>query len=357
MSSITEIDSRVDKVLSKVKEMETAFLEIQQPRTPFVLEKFVVGQHDTLETQYQQCVLELQVKYDNIRRAKLNKKKIFIKIAEHESKNSELDQIEADILKIDLEEQERAMLGAIREFETLYAIWQSFPKKYTREDIDKNQAEYWQKRLSRQAQQDIQATGRVGAGNSEALRQIEMEEILKPQITKSNNQIEKKEIIKCLVAVHTTKDDEKISWLETLIVPKNLQVRALNLNHDNYEESINYAINTAKVDGAEMILIVDQKAEPDSLGLEKLIEAYNNLEEKNTVLCAMPKSINIKKNKEEIIDLDELDLSFALLPISVFENLEKPILQLDEKNNNFRNLYLKMKRNNINIKGLNNIKI
>jgi hypothetical protein len=139
MNEITEIDNRVNKVLEKIKEMESAFLEIQQPRTPFVLEKFVVGQHDTLETQYQQCVLEMQVKYDNIRRAKLNKKKILFKIAEYESKNSELDQIEADILKIDLEEQERAMLGAIREFETLYSIWQSFPNKYTREDIDKNQ--------------------------------------------------------------------------------------------------------------------------------------------------------------------------------------------------------------------------
>jgi hypothetical protein len=357
MNEITEIDNRVNKVLEKIKEMESAFLEIQQPRTPFVLEKFVVGQHDTLETQYQQCVLEMQVKYDNIRRAKLNKKKILFKIAEYESKNSELDQIEADILKIDLEEQERAMLGAIREFETLYSIWQSFPNKYTREDIDKNQAEYWQKRLARQAQQDIQATGRVGAGNSEALRQIEMEEILKPKLNQKKDIVLEKEITKCLVAVHTIKNDDKIKWLETLMVPNNLQVRALNLNHDNYEESINYAIDTAKVDGAEIILVVDKDASPESFYLKEILEAYQSLENKNTVLCAIPKTANIKKSKNIIVDIEDLYLNFSLFPVSIFNEMEKPILQIDEKNNNFRNLYIKMQRNNVEIKGLSNLLI
>jgi DNA-directed RNA polymerase subunit M/transcription elongation factor TFIIS len=154
------------------------------------------------------------VKYDNIRRARLNKKKILIKISEYATRNTELDKVEADILTIDLEEQERAMLGALREFETLYSIWQSFPKKYTREDIDKNQADYWQKRLSRQAQQDIQATGRVGAGNSEALRQIEMENILKPKIASNVNMINKKEFHPHMLPYMQCKDIFPERWKE-----------------------------------------------------------------------------------------------------------------------------------------------
>jgi len=52
-----------------VAELEGAFREIQQPRSPFVLQHFVLGAHDTEPRQYAQCVLELQIKYDAIRRA------------------------------------------------------------------------------------------------------------------------------------------------------------------------------------------------------------------------------------------------------------------------------------------------
>ena len=133
MGDLVPMKERVDKAIDLVKEMEEAFLEIQQPRTAYVLEKFVVGQHDHVTQSYAQCVLELQIKYDNLRRAKLNRRKLEIKIEEYESKGTELDQIEADLVKIDLEEQDRAVLGALREFEALYKIWKSFPKNFTRE--------------------------------------------------------------------------------------------------------------------------------------------------------------------------------------------------------------------------------
>lgn len=74
MNDLAPIDERIDNVLKSIQELEGAFLEIQQPRTGYVLNKFVVGQHDTDEQRYAQCVLEMQIKYDNIRRAKLNKR-------------------------------------------------------------------------------------------------------------------------------------------------------------------------------------------------------------------------------------------------------------------------------------------
>ena len=125
---LSNLNQELNKVVS---ELQNAFLEIQQPRTEFTLRHFVVGQHDTIEQQYAQCVLEMQIKYDNIRRALLSKKRIEIEIKELESKNTEIDLIDAEIKKIDLEAQDRAIVGAWREFQVLYKIWNEFPKKYT----------------------------------------------------------------------------------------------------------------------------------------------------------------------------------------------------------------------------------
>ena len=217
MNEIQLMDERVDNVMKLVKEMESAFLEIQMPRTEFVLNKFVVGQHDHDTLAYSQCVLEMQIKYDNLRRAKLGRRRIEIQIKELEDKGTEIDQIDADLKRIDLEEQDRAVLGALREFEALYKIWQSFPKKYTREEIDAAQPDYWKLRLERQAQQDLQATGRVGVGNNEALRQINM--AATPKLDHIR-EVEKKYLevgdVKILIVVPTREKAERLPVLENL---------------------------------------------------------------------------------------------------------------------------------------------
>ena len=96
---LSNLNQELNKVVS---ELQNAFLEIQQPRTEFTLRHFVVGQHDTIEQQYAQCVLEMQIKYDNIRRALLSKKRIEIEIKELESKNTEIDLIDAKSLQVKL---------------------------------------------------------------------------------------------------------------------------------------------------------------------------------------------------------------------------------------------------------------
>ena len=50
----------IDK--KETDEMLQAFEEIQMPRTPFALEKLVVGARFTQEQQYAQCVLELSTR-------------------------------------------------------------------------------------------------------------------------------------------------------------------------------------------------------------------------------------------------------------------------------------------------------
>ncbi|MFN0055928.1 MAG: hypothetical protein ACKV0T_27605, partial [Planctomycetales bacterium] len=78
----------------------------------------------------------------------------------------------AELLRLDLEQQELATLGATREVEALLAIFRQFPHGFTRHELNEAEAEYWQRRLWRQAGQDLAAGGRVGVGNQEALRQI-----------------------------------------------------------------------------------------------------------------------------------------------------------------------------------------
>jgi len=162
----------INEIEIAIADMQNAFNEIQMPRTPFVLQHFVVGAQGTEPQQYHQCVLELQIKYDAIRRALLQQKKIELQIERLDAKNDEIASINADIKRLDLEGMNRALLGAMREFGALYQIFQSFPCQYTRAELDAAQGEYWAKRLLRQAETERQATGVVGVGNRDALAQI-----------------------------------------------------------------------------------------------------------------------------------------------------------------------------------------
>jgi len=166
------------KKIKKIKvsdELLQAFKEIQQPRTNYQLEKFVVGKYETPEQQYFHCVLELQLKYNSLRKAKIHLEKtnyLIEKYKKEEAEGNKLSEFKRREREIDKETAELAVLGALREFETLYKIWKSFDKNYTREEMDKAQPLYWQRRLTGQANRDVMACGRISVGNQDALRQI-----------------------------------------------------------------------------------------------------------------------------------------------------------------------------------------
>jgi hypothetical protein len=344
MNEIIKIDERIENVMKVIEEMEDAFLEIQQPRTAYVIEKFVVGQHDTVETQYAQCVLEMQIKYDNLRRAKLNKRKVEIKIKDFEDKGTELDQIEADLMRIDLEEQDRAVLGALREFEALYKIWQSFPKKFNRAELDAGQENYWRLRLARQAQQDLQATGRIGVGNNEALRQIGLTG--DPQLDHVR-EIEKKYLeigdVKVLICVPTREKAEKLPVLENLTIPSGVQVKFLNVYGRTTAEAYNEAIQTALDDKADFLLTVEDDTFPPNDGFQKLISKYREINDPKVVLGGyyVKKTpytegvhIRVSGGKRQALTLSSTDTGlyevytiaqgFTLFPMEAFLQAEYP---------------------------------
>lgn len=160
--SIPEID---------IPNLEQAFLEIQMPRSPYVLENLVVNTKFTEEQRYAQCVLELSIAYDNLRIAKHKAELKQIEIQELDGKDRKTE-LKREIKKVQLEQLNRARLGAVREFECLYFLWKKFPVKFTREQLNNAQETEYRLKLQTQALQDQNATGRVMQGNQEGLRQI-----------------------------------------------------------------------------------------------------------------------------------------------------------------------------------------
>lgn len=160
----------------KLKELESAFEQVQMPRTPYALRELVVNTKFTEPFKYQQCVIELERAYDNLRIAKINAEIMELKISETDD-TTEIGKLKKQKRLIELEQLNRARLGALREFTTLYDMFNNF-KKYTREEIDNVAELEFRIKLETQARQDIEATGRIMQGNQEGLRQIGVTEIM-----------------------------------------------------------------------------------------------------------------------------------------------------------------------------------
>lgn len=172
---ITNLPSIEDKY---TPEILLAMAEIQQSRSNFQLEKFVVNQHDTEEMRYMQTVIELQQLYYTIKTVSLEMKKTEIEIARLRATGDEVDEIDAQIKELGLEQTRLVGIGAFRELDTLLAIYNSFEHKYTREEIEAAQPDYWNKRLNRQATLEAIGGTQAQAAHLDSLRQIGAIEML-----------------------------------------------------------------------------------------------------------------------------------------------------------------------------------
>jgi hypothetical protein len=149
-----------------------ALAEIQKPRSRFQLEKFVVGQHDTPEQQYKQTLLEIQHLYYTLKTVNLTLKKDQIEIDRLRMTGDEIDELDAQIKEIALEQSRLIAIGAQRELHDLIEIWESFEHKYTYEELETLQPEYWNKRLNRQSILESIGGSSAQASHLDSLRQI-----------------------------------------------------------------------------------------------------------------------------------------------------------------------------------------
>jgi hypothetical protein len=153
------------------EEINKAIAEVQQPRSRFQLERFVLGQHATPEMQYYQVCLELQDMIFKYKLAEISEKKALIKITKLRSTGNELDELKAQEVELGLSNARFAVIGAQRELAHLIDIWESFDKKYSREEIEAAQPDYWQARLTNNARAMLMGGASVNPAHIEAMEQ------------------------------------------------------------------------------------------------------------------------------------------------------------------------------------------
>jgi hypothetical protein len=132
-----------------------AIAEVQKPRSRFVLENLIVGQEYTSEIQYKQTLTEIQALYYTIREVSLKLQITELKIAKLKAKATPTADVKAQLLELGLEQTRIVGLGALRELKDLTEIWESFPVKFTHEQIENAQPEYWNKRLTDQGTNNL----------------------------------------------------------------------------------------------------------------------------------------------------------------------------------------------------------
>jgi len=152
-------------------EIEKAIAEVQQPRSRFQLERFVLGQHATPEMQYYQTVIELQDMIYKYKLAQIAVKKTKSKIAKLRSTGDELDELRAQEKELGLIQTQLSMVGAERELKHLMEIFDSFTHKYTRDEIEAAQPDYWQARLITNAKAMMMGGSGVNPAHIEAMEQ------------------------------------------------------------------------------------------------------------------------------------------------------------------------------------------
>jgi ferredoxin-NADP reductase len=171
------------------QEIEKAIAEVQQPRSRFQLERFVLGQHATDEMKYYQTVIELQDAIYKYKLALINVKKAELKIAKLRSTSKELDELKAQEIEIGLAQTKFAMLGAEREMKHLIEIWESFEHKYTRVEIETAQPDYWQARLTNNAKAMLMGGSSVNASHIEAMDQAGILDSFVAEVEKTKKEL------------------------------------------------------------------------------------------------------------------------------------------------------------------------
>jgi hypothetical protein len=171
------------------EKINQAIKEVQQPRSRFQLERFVLGQHATPEMQYYQTVLELQDSIYKYKLAVINVKKSELKIAKLRATGDELDELKAQQVELGLAQTSYAMVGAEREMKHLLEIFDTFTHNYTRAEIEAAQPDYWQARLTNNAKAMLMSGTSVNPAHIEAMEQAGVLDSFVAEVEKTKKEL------------------------------------------------------------------------------------------------------------------------------------------------------------------------
>jgi hypothetical protein len=151
--------------------IKDAIKEITQNRSKYQLEKFVIGQHHTPEMQYYQLCREALVVMNSIEQTKLKIEKVKAQAEELRETGKKSDAIEAQIMELSIPSMEENLISSQRELDFMQEMFDEFPK-FTRQEIEDAQQDYWETRLTRTSQlQMLSRQGGVDWAQLEAVYQ------------------------------------------------------------------------------------------------------------------------------------------------------------------------------------------
>lgn len=151
-------------------ELEQAIMEVQQPRSRYMLDHLILGQHDTPEMRFFYCVVELNDKLAKYRHAEVNKERMEREMARLEESDEQDADLDLRDQRIEYDYYMGVMAGGERELRDLFDIYAGM-EHFTREQIDANQKDYWEARMTRQTELQIMS-GTIGWAQLDAMRQV-----------------------------------------------------------------------------------------------------------------------------------------------------------------------------------------
>jgi hypothetical protein len=169
--------------------IQKAIEEVQQPRSRFQLERFVLGQHATPEMQYYQTVIELQDAIYKYKMAQINVKKAELKISRLRATGDELDELKAQEAELGLVQIGFAMVGAEREMKHLLEIFDTFTHNYSRQEIEEAQPDYWKARLTNNAKAMLMGGSSVNPSHIEAMEQAGILDSFVAEVEKTKKEL------------------------------------------------------------------------------------------------------------------------------------------------------------------------
>jgi len=176
---------------SKLKELSISktpndLLNMSSKNDIFTTKWFVIGSQQTDEFRFKQCLMEYNSRNDHLIDNEFNIKKIEIEIKILERDISKLDELEAELSRMEIESKKHSIKNIciknetiVRELNIIAEIIEDLKAKNPNIENTFNSEEaaqrYWVHRLGKQAAMDLISTGHVSTGNLEAITQMSKE--------------------------------------------------------------------------------------------------------------------------------------------------------------------------------------
>ncbi|QGH73443.1 MAG: hypothetical protein [Podoviridae sp. cty5g4] len=158
-------------------DIKTQFKNVPFGESMFQIKAFNRGQ-ETPERLYRNCLLQLDKKIRALYECKFRRRRIDIDIAELKSKLNQAKSFDKQRYEIDIEEKEyqleteiKLIEDALIEVEVYKKILSEIPQ-FTREEFEKSESVYWEKRLLGDMKKEMLSSGSVGKDTIKSLEQI-----------------------------------------------------------------------------------------------------------------------------------------------------------------------------------------